>query len=517
MNLLTLPDSLIPNALVFGYGLATGIFFAACVYMVIFAISQFVMTNNRSIVLIFIYAAISTAAFGLFNMYCMPLHFPQMNHVIPDWLQTLGKYAAPIGIFAFIKMFMRASPMKTLRAFLFWHRSRYIYFGLFALSWLTVFAFFFIDSRQTVIVISFALFVLNAIVGVAFASTALESKRLRGIYAALLSTVIVILSAMIYVIAFVDLSQLPAWLFLSIHTVLGLVILLLTFVVMRYTIDETMRYASVTKVEVEDFYKHMYHALQHNEFFLEYQPKVDLRTHQVNGMEALIRWDHPKKGRITPDGFINAAEQTEIIDNICQWVIKKVISDTKALLNQGIELPVSINFSVNNIHPNMVNFLLNTIEDEQLPSDMIIVEITESLFLHMSAEQKRALEMLHDAGISLSLDDFGAGFSSLRHLDEMGLSEIKIDKSFALNLSDSKKHTVVSAIVSMSHALGIRVVAEGVEDAEIQSALADMACDTAQGYGICCPQKLDDLVIWYNTYQPHTQPKALSQNSSKTN
>lgn len=496
-----LSNSLIFNKSLFVYGTATGIFFAAFLYMLFFGLSQLFWRHNRNVVSIFGYAALATLSFSLFHLYALPLHFPYVQQFIPNWVFFLGKISAPIGVYAFIKMFMQAAPIKTLKAFLFWHRTKSFYSTLFALCFLLSLIFLFMSDRKLVLAMVFSLFMLSCALGIKFAATALESKYLSKLYTFSLIVVMLVMAALIFIIIYIDLNTVPNVFFVFIHTLLAVIILLFSFVIMRYTLDETLHFESITKIKVEDFYKHIYQALEKDEFFVEYQPKIDLKTKQVCGMEALIRWLHPQRGLIPPNQFIPAIEKTQIIDHICQWLIKRTMQDAKALHAQGIHIPISINFSVNNIHPDMVSFLVKAVRKYKIPAHMVLVEITESLFLDMTDDQKTALTMIHEEGIKLSLDDFGAGFSSLRHLDEMGLSEVKIDRAFAEKLSEKKKNTVVAAVVSMCHALDIDVVAEGINDEDTRQAFIDIECDMAQGFGICRPKRLDDFLIWYRDYQ----------------
>lgn len=492
-------------SLIFLYGITTGIFFAASLYMIIFSFAQSFWGYNRNLLRIFSYGALSFFAYGMFSIYCMPLHFAEISLILPKWVLFLGKVLAPIGVIAFIKMFMHAAPIKTLRAFLFWDKTKTLYFILFTVEWLVALSFIFIENRITIMVTLFLLVVFNCLLGVIFSSTALESKRLSKIYSVILLLVVISLCAIIYMILNMDVSKISSSVFVCLHFLFSVFILLFSFIIIRYTIDETMRYESITKLEIENFYRNVYHALNNDEFFLEYQPKMDLKTNQIVGIEALIRWQHPTKGRVTPDSFIGAAEKTELIDHICKWVIMQVLKDIQTLKQKNIHLPVSVNFSVNNICPEMMSFVINALNQYNTSSQLLKIEITESLFLDMSLKQQKALSMLHDADIDISLDDFGAGFSSLRHLDEMGLAEIKIDKAFSLNLTDSQKRTVVSAIVQLSHDLGISVVAEGVENDDIKHILNDMHCDTVQGYGICRPKVINDFLTWYSQNKQYSK------------
>lgn len=487
-------------SLMFVYGITVGIFFSASLYMVIFAVSQALRGRNNIVFQVFIYGALSFFAYAMFSIFCLPMHFPLIRQVIPEPVLLIAKLLSPLSIVFFIKMFTLAAPIKTLSAFLFWDRTKHLYLFLFAIQWIAVIGFIFIENTKTVAIIMFSLLMINSVLGIVFSSIALESKLLSKLYSAILWLAAFIISILILILLFIDLESLPPFIYVCVHTIFSIFILLFSFIIIRYAADETVRFKSIAKLEVEDFYRNVYNALHNEEFFIEYQPKLDLNTKKVSAVEALVRWEHPEKGRIPPDEFITAAEQTELIDHICKWVLKRVVKDIKKFQAMNLDLSVSVNFSVKNIHPNMVAFLTDLLESNNISSDALTVEVTESLFLDMSLKQKTAFNMLKDANIGISLDDFGAGFSSLRYLDEMKLSEIKLDKAFSLSLTENHKRLVVEAIIDLSHKLNICVVAEGVEDKRIEQSLAVMNCDLVQGYSICRPKGLDEFLSWYDKY-----------------
>ncbi len=239
-------------------------------------------------------------------------------------------------------------------------------------------------------------------------------------------------------------------------------------------------------------------AIENNEFVLHYQPILDLKTNKTVKAEALIRWQHPKNGLISPAEFIEIAEQTNAIIPIGDWVFKKALKDVYKLKNA-----IDSNFSISlNVSPKQFgsNSLLNQwpkfLEDSNLPTNSIGIEITEGLLLDLNHNTSKILKDLREAGAQFLLDDFGTGYSSLSYLKKLDVDFIKIDKSFIQNLtSDSEDMVLCEAIIVMAHKLGLKVVAEGIETVQQQHLLIKMGCDYGQGYLFSKPKTIEQLLI----------------------
>lgn len=486
------------------YGASIALFFAAFFYMLLFAaslVTRSVLSQqgvHNHIIFVFVLAGMSYAFFGLFSIYALQLHFPYINTLLPSWVFEVAKYAAVISLVCFTVMFARATPIKSLQAFSFWQRMHKYYNILYVVDALVILAIaLLVPNTHHVVSLSLLLFVPHCLAGVVFSLKGLPSIGLSKFYALLFFITAATMLSLALIVGCIDYSQFPLAAFLLVHLGLGVITLMLSFVVARFNQEEVRRFIDSSKVNMSDFFLNIYKALKNEEFYLVYQPKVDLKAGKPCGMEALIRWQHPQRGNIPPAEFIPAAEQTDIIDNICQWVIVQTVTDAKTLLAQGIALPISINFSVKNLYPKMIDFLQNTLRKHSVPPSMVVIEITESLFLHKSKAQIQALKMIDDIGIGLSLDDFGAGFSSLSHLDELGIDEIKIDKFFIIHIEKSEKNRViVDTTIQLARALNMRVVAEGVEDEKTCLLLASIHCDCVQGFGIAKPMPLPELLAW---------------------
>ncbi len=240
-------------------------------------------------------------------------------------------------------------------------------------------------------------------------------------------------------------------------------------------------------------------ALKNDEFVLNYQPKLDMNSGDVVSMEALIRWDHPEMGIISPDKFIPLAEQTGLITSIGQWVLHEACQQAKRWINEGIA-PQSIAVNLSAVQLRSVDIgeqIIATIAESGLSNHNIELEITETALMQDVEASSQALRELHKRGLVLSVDDFGTGYSSLSYLKRFSVDSLKIDRSFIRDVaSNADDRTVVSAIVAMAHHMGIQVVAEGVETADQLRSLTELNCDQIQGYLIARPMNPEDASDW---------------------
>jgi diguanylate cyclase (GGDEF)-like protein/PAS domain S-box-containing protein len=227
------------------------------------------------------------------------------------------------------------------------------------------------------------------------------------------------------------------------------------------------------------------HALAREELFLHYQPLVSLTTGRVIGMEALLRWHHPKLGVISPSTFVPLAEETGLIVPIGEWALKQSCIQAKQLSSElGIDLSISVNLSPRQFEQsNLLRIIEEALQDSGLPPHQLQVELTENTLMINSASNLEKLQQIRDLGARVAIDDFGTGFCSFSYLLQYPVDRLKIDQSFvAKSATEPNAATVVRTIVAMSHHLGIKVVAEGVETAEHLKFLARRKCDEAQGY-----------------------------------
>ncbi|MEW6501801.1 MAG: EAL domain-containing protein [Thermodesulfobacteriota bacterium] len=232
--------------------------------------------------------------------------------------------------------------------------------------------------------------------------------------------------------------------------------------------------------------------------FLCFQPKIDVRSHRIHGVEALLRWQHPKLGILLPEQFIPLAEQGGIIRSLSKWVLKAALAQRAAWRDAGLSLSVSVNLSIKDLQDLAVPLLIkDLLLAYRLAPEGLMLEITESSMMLNPDLTYEVISNLHALGVQLSIDDFGTGYSSLAYLKQLPAEELKIDKSFVRNmLRDENDEVIVRAIIDLANNLGLEVIAEGVESAESMARLQALNCDLAQGYHICKPMPAKEFEEW---------------------
>ncbi len=244
-------------------------------------------------------------------------------------------------------------------------------------------------------------------------------------------------------------------------------------------------------------------ALDTQKPFLHYQPKLDLNTDQVVGMEALVRWQHPKRGMVSPAEFIPIAEKTGVIRKLTSWAIERAVKDLVFLRSKGYEGNVSINISAKDLlSEQLIVQIEKVLKTNEVDPSKIFLELTETAAMDEPEAGLNALNRLASLGLKLSIDDFGTGYSSLSYLKQLPASEIKFDRSLIKDIAQSESsRLIVKASIDMAHGLGCPVVAEGVEDEETVNVLKSLKCDKLQGYWLCKPKSLEDISEWLQARQ----------------
>lgn len=242
------------------------------------------------------------------------------------------------------------------------------------------------------------------------------------------------------------------------------------------------------------------HAIQDGHLFLFYQPKVNLGTKQVTGVEALVRWKHPQFGIIPPDQFIGLAEQTGLIKPLTIWVLKEALHQEMLWRKAGLNLRVAVNLSVRSLRDSKLSDqIIEVLRDLDTPPERLELEITESIIMDDPIRAMEIVTRLSNLGINFALDDFGTGYSSLSYLKKLPISAIKIDKSFISDMmdeNDDDDEVIVVSIIELAHNLGMKVIAEGVEDQETWDRLFASRCDEIQGYFLSRPISGDEILEW---------------------
>ncbi|ASU39082.1 GGDEF domain-containing protein [Herbaspirillum sp. meg3] len=249
-------------------------------------------------------------------------------------------------------------------------------------------------------------------------------------------------------------------------------------------------------------------ALDRNEFLLYAQPKVELATGKVVGAEALVRWVHPEKGFIGPDNFIPFAETTGFIRMLTSWMLNRTAILCAELQKKGITLKFSVNLSTRDLlDQDLPTHFADILTRNQLSPSSMCLEITESAIMDDPIRAQLTLERLHGMGVELAIDDFGTGYSSLAYLKRLPVDELKIDKSFVMNMEhDADDAKIVKSTIDLGHNLGLRVVAEGLETLAVWHLLKQMGCDQAQGYYMSKPMPGDRFIEWLEQWKAPEMP-----------
>ncbi len=239
-------------------------------------------------------------------------------------------------------------------------------------------------------------------------------------------------------------------------------------------------------------------AIEQEQLRLYLQPKVSLASGEVSGAEALVRWAHPTRGLVPPMRFIPFAEQTGFIRTITAWLLETSARAWREWADKGLQLDLSLNLSARDlIDPNLPAKLAAILEKHRVPPHRICLEITESSIMDDPQRALQTLDQFHNMGLQLAIDDFGTGYSSLAYLKRLPVDELKIDKSFVMSMQrDEQDAKIVRSTIDLAHNLGLKVVAEGLEDEQAWPLLKALSCDLAQGYWIAKPMPANEFPSW---------------------
>ncbi len=240
-------------------------------------------------------------------------------------------------------------------------------------------------------------------------------------------------------------------------------------------------------------------AVEERQFELHYQPQVELSSGQIVAVEALLRWPHPRLGYVPPLAFLALAEESDLMGPLTKLVLEEALAQCVRWRAERHRLTVSVNVSPTNLlDPDFVDMVAELLAQSQVPAEALVLEVTETSPIDDLDRAKHAIERLRALGVVVSVDDFGAGFTSLAYLGSLAVGELKLDRSFISELTKAQAGrdvTLVRSTIELAHSLGLRVVAEGVEDAESLDLLAGLGCDLAQGYLISKPKPAAELVL----------------------
>jgi EAL domain-containing protein (putative c-di-GMP-specific phosphodiesterase class I) len=268
--------------------------------------------------------------------------------------------------------------------------------------------------------------------------------------------------------------------------------------------DQAMHTSVVSRLKLETDLRR---ALERDEFWVAYQPIVDMATERVHGFEALVRWDHPERGTVPPSEFIPAAEETGLIIPLDLWVIRdacRQLRDWHSRFREAMPPLLSVNLSCKQFaQANLIDRLDEIIAETGVDPSLLKLEITESVIMGQPETAAQKLVQIKKRGINVSMDDFGTGYSSLSYLHQFPFNVLKIDRSFVGRMGVSGGNCeIVSTIISLAHNLGMKVVAEGVETAEQAARLRELGCEYAQGFYFARPLRAADAEKYYRKHAP---------------
>jgi EAL domain-containing protein (putative c-di-GMP-specific phosphodiesterase class I) len=254
-------------------------------------------------------------------------------------------------------------------------------------------------------------------------------------------------------------------------------------------------------------------ALGTDQLSVHYQPKIDLTTGRVVGLEALLRWSHPVRGNIPPNLFIPVAERSGLIRSLTRYVLEMVLTQVAEWDRVGARfahLPVAVNLSARNlVESDFAEFVEDLLASHMVEPSRLELELTESALIEDPVRTHRMLHRLSELGVTLAVDDFGTGYTSMAQLESMPLTTLKIDRSFVVRMTDDPAGvTLVRAMVELAHEFGLAVVAEGVEDEDVTDQLRALGCDVGQGFLWSRPVSGDDLpevLVQLSFRRPHQE------------
>jgi len=247
-------------------------------------------------------------------------------------------------------------------------------------------------------------------------------------------------------------------------------------------------------------------AIERGQLRMEYQPKADMRTGHVVGVEALVRWEAPRRGLVRPDQFIPRAEKSaRTLEMLTDWTLNASCAQAREWHESGHDLTVAVNLSPRCVlDDELVEHISHLLTHWKLPPDRIQLEFTETAVFGVSEPERVAaiLRGLSELGLLIALDDFGTGYSSLTHLRDLPIDKVKIDKSFVLRMDERPNDAqIVRSVIALAKNLGLRVVAEGVEREEVWRRLSDLGCDVAQGNYLSPSLPPDELIAWVRQWE----------------
>lgn len=483
------------------YGFSSGLYFAAVLMLVLYGLSYRKKYNWKVSAAFFLVAA-SYVCFGLYNLFFHTL-FTDITQ--PLYSKGFLKFCAmmtPVSVLVLTYIYIQGFTLRSVSAYKRVKKEAWIAHLIYASTVVNIIAIYFVDDHRTIALMLLLGFILPTFGAARLAMVSNEKSMANVGYAVLFGGLLVlILTAGMYSINHPN--MLPA----TQQVMLNVGFAIFTFCTgvfsIRYGYEEIWSFFVLREMDKRGILSDITTGIHENQFSLHYQPQLDLQTGKVTAAEALIRWEHPEKGNIAPLDYIPLAEESGLMSHITMWVITRAIVEANQLRQRGFELKISINFSPKDITQHVVSHLEKTLIRYDYPSELVVVEITESQMINSEDTTfSAAMARLHELGVSISIDDYGTGFSSLSHMQRLHIHELKIDQAFVKELDyDTSNYAIVYSTLQMARNLQLITVAEGVEDAATLNMLKELKCNFAQGYGIAKPMAFDAFVDWLHEHK----------------
>jgi EAL domain-containing protein (putative c-di-GMP-specific phosphodiesterase class I) len=247
---------------------------------------------------------------------------------------------------------------------------------------------------------------------------------------------------------------------------------------------------------------HLREAMLEDQLHVRYQPVLSARDHRLTGFEALLRWDHPERGLLLPAEFVPIAERTSLIHALTRWVLLTAVRDASRWRQDGLEASVAVNISPVSLEYGLLGIVEEALALHRWPAELLVLEITENAVTENPDQARSIVGALRERGVQVSVDDFGAGFTSLSQLRGLPVHQLKIDRQFITALESSPDDdAVVTAIIDLGHRLGLTIVAEGVETEAAARRLRQLRCDDLQGFWFARPMVAGDVLRWAGRHE----------------
>lgn len=485
------------------YGVINGVFLVCAALVLLSGISHyrssfFKLRNNRmSATFSYFLVFIGFASFGLYNVFYQGFSRAVTINTLPDWLFYISRFSSPIALASITFIFLLVTEVKSYTAFRFQEKHKVFIRSLYLMDLLALVVLLFMDDMNNIALLNGSIFVPHCAAAVLYCLFGLKDVPYSALMAAMFALMAVVFAELNRQLFYGTLSFTPEAIALT-HTTFTITHTIFTFITLRFGYDEMLRFLKVKDRDNQHLIHGFGNALKNNEFFLTYQPQINLKTNEFSGLETLIRWQHPRYGHIPPIEFIELAEVSGKIDDLCCWVISQSLKEVTSMRDHlKSDLRLSINFSAKNLNATVLEHLQRKLEYYNFPAKDLTVEITETVVIEETSETRHFLNTVYDMGVELSIDDYGTGFSSLSYLNKLQLSELKLDRSFVSDIDENHENFVIShSTITMSKSLNYKVVAEGVETAEAMEILKTINCDYAQGFFIARPMTESELCEW---------------------